>query len=101
MDSETKALVYQMQCVIDGFVFPSGPVQKKKQDAKHAAARTALEILLGVSSLETDSLGKGIHDFAADQSVKKLSNKNATSRMRTARPLTVVPVCTMGEMVDL
>ena len=50
-----------MQCVIDGFVFPSGTVQKRKQDAKHAAARKALEILMGVSTLENDSAGKADH----------------------------------------
>ena len=48
-----------MQCVIDDCVFPSGTMQKRKQDAKHAAARKALEILLGVSALENDAPGKG------------------------------------------
>ena len=72
MDTETKTHVYQMQCVIDSFAFPSGPVQKKKQDAKHAAARKALEILLGVSTLETDSLGKGVHNSCCRSKCKKL-----------------------------
>ena len=71
-DSETNTTFYQMQCVIDGFAFPSGTVQKKKQDAKHAAARKALEILLGVSALETDSLGKGVHNSCCGSKCKKL-----------------------------
>ena len=47
-----------MYCRIDGNVFPLGEMQKRKQEAKHAAARKALEVLLGISSLTTDAPGR-------------------------------------------
>ena len=49
---------FQMRCCINGMKFPPGEVQKSKKSAKHAAARKAVGVLLGIRSLRRIASGR-------------------------------------------